>query len=336
MNTSTRLLNMNRALIAMGALSISTTAPACCVTYADLIKTLATERAVIIYDQVAKVEHFVRASSFEGPAKDFGFILPTPARPTAIEVADEGIFSLLESLAPRVTTGTEAPATKAATGGVEVLETKVVGDFEVSVLKASDGKAIGEWLVKNGHKMRPVMEPWLDHYAKQSWILTAFKYQGGGKAATKAVRVSFPADRPHYPYKMPTDTWPETHHRRLDLFVISQTQVKGEYTSGRDWETPARWTAELGAYLNEPISNLLNAEGKDPVVLPANMVVTRFANVPAAIDYDHDLTFVPNVPPYWAMYLAFGALGLAAYSYVRRTRIVKEELAKEALGAHSK
>lgn len=295
-------------------------ATACCISYGDIAMTLSREKAIIIWDQEAKVEHFIRSASFTGGAKDFGFILPTPSQPTAIEVADAEAFGLLESFKPM-----PPNSDTAAAGGVEILEQKKVGDYEVTVLKAAEGSAIGDWLKKNGHKMRPAMEPWLDYYAKKGWILTAFRYQNAtGKSTTKAVRVSFPTEKPHYPYKMPSDTWSEGHARPLTLFVVSQTAVRGKYEDDKVWETDEKWRAKISTYHQPKLEKMLGVPGS-PLALPAGMTVTRFENSELANNYDHDLIFESNNPPYWALWLGLGGMGWAAFTFYRRSKLPQED-----------
>lgn len=318
--------NMKRTLWVLGAMAALPLAEACCISYGDVAMTLANERAVIIWDQKAKIQHFIRSANFEGKAEDFGFILPTPTQPTEIAVAQDEVFGVLASAKPRDPSEATGGVTRSADGSVQVLDQRNVGDFEVTVLKAQEGKAIGEWLTKNKHKMRPAMEPWLDHYAERGWILTAFKYKGRrSNEPTKAVRVTFAADYPHYPFKMPTDTWSsENHHRKLDLFLVSQTPMKGAYTNGRAWETPASWSNELSPTDTARLNRLGGEENK-PLTVPEGMVVTHFKNVPEATDYDHDLTFDPNNPPFWALWLGLGAFASAGYAFWRRSKLPPEE-----------
>ena len=65
---------------------------------------VADEAALIVWDEATKTEHFVRRATFVGGAYDFGFLVPTPARPQ-IEPADPVLFDNLQALtAPKVVT----------------------------------------------------------------------------------------------------------------------------------------------------------------------------------------------------------------------------------------
>ncbi|HMS56081.1 MAG TPA: DUF2330 domain-containing protein [Fimbriimonadaceae bacterium] len=285
-------------LVATGSI-----ATACCISYGEVAKTLAKETAVIFWDQDKKVEHFIRKAEFEGEAEDFGFIFPSPTQPFRIEVADERIFGMLESMKPRSSTmgcSAEEAAKSAHAGSVEVLEQKRVGDYDVTVLKATDGAAMGEWLSKNGHKMRPAMVPWFDHYAKRDWVFTAFKYAGKGQLKTKAVAISFNAETPHYPYRMPADTFEGGHHRPLDLFVVSQTEMDGCHNDGSSWPGEKQWTADASRIRLGLEQSLNKSVKSDPITLPDRLIVTRFKNSPKATNYDMDLTFpIERNVPIW-------------------------------------
>lgn len=299
-----------RCLTTLSIVVAGSVCSACCISYGDLTKTLVRETSIIIWDQEEKVEHFIRKAEFGGPAGHFGFIFPSPTQPFRIEVADEEVFGVLESLKPHpFTMGCAGGdmAKSAEAGGVEVLEQKRVGDYDVTVLKATDGDAMGDWLSKNGHRMRQAMVPWFDHYAKKDWVFTAFKYAGKGKLETKAVAISFKAETPHYPYRMPDDTFEGGHHRPLDLFVVSQTEMDGCHNDGSTWPGEKQWTSELGREKGA-VEHYLSVGTNSPIRLPDGLIVTRFKNTPQATNYATDLTFpaTRNVP--WWPFVLGGAV----------------------------
>lgn len=298
----------------------------CCITYDQIKMRLVGEDAIIVWDQKAGVEHFIRSAVFDGQAKNFGFVLPVPSKPFAMEVANEKVFATLERFGPPTKSlgmpGAGGRSLESA--GVEVIERKLVGDYEATVLKATDGKSITNWLQANGHQMRPAMVPWFQHYTKQNWMFVAFKYSGkNGAIDTKAVRVSFKTDKPHYPYKMPSDTFGATEARPLRLFVVSQTPVKGAYTSGKEWVTKPRWTSLVDDKRHPLLEKELSLENP----LPKDLYVTRFENSPLAINYSEDLVFSKG--PLVSLQAnngqndalpIFGALGLGSIVFGLRVR----------------
>ncbi len=180
------------------------------------------EVAVVIWDDAAGVEHFTRSALFRGTTAGFGFLVPTPGQPTLAD-APGPISDRLEALTgPRVEArkrlaefGCGAPRSTFATVGaampaapaVQVVERRRVGDFDAAVLKANDPAALGNWLGANGFASRPAVTAWLGGYTADGWHLTAFKLANNPAAAVsghlKAVRMSFPTERPYYPYDEP-------------------------------------------------------------------------------------------------------------------------------------
>src|SRR5690349_18616843 len=55
---------------------------------------IASETALIVYDEDAKKEHFIRRGTFEAKVPYFGFLVPTPGVPEIAAVPDD-VFGLL-------------------------------------------------------------------------------------------------------------------------------------------------------------------------------------------------------------------------------------------------
>src|SRR4051794_32292921 len=47
---------------------------------------IAEESAIIVWDPVKKIEHFIRRAAFDTKLPDFGFLVPTPTMPTLEKV----------------------------------------------------------------------------------------------------------------------------------------------------------------------------------------------------------------------------------------------------------
>ncbi len=202
--------------------------------FGDQPVALTGENAIIIWDSDKKKQHFIRQASFDGEAKDFGFIVPTPTVPE-VKVADEKAFEILQNLAYRdrnfdaVAAGTVTSS--APKSSVEVIDLFQVGDYSAAIIKANDGADLNDWLAKNGYHSRPAMKPWLDHYAKKGWVFTALKFTrkpGESTPETTALRISFDAEKPFYPYKMPDDTWPKGHISPAQALFPLQKQDRSQ------------------------------------------------------------------------------------------------------------
>jgi hypothetical protein len=235
--------------------------------------TIASESALIVYDDKTKTEHFIRRANFRTKVPYFGFLVPTPTQPQLAEVPDD-IFAQLEDWTkPEIKVETRiryrsllptmkmAPGSRAvdampqAPAGVQVLDQGRVGKFDYAVLKATETKKLQEWLEKHGYDARPQVMAWLDDYIKKEWFITAFQMaKHDEKQAglnSKAVRMTFQTDRPFYPYREPTDARegvPAHGSRFLRVFFIGNQRMEGKLDDAKQtWPGRAAWANALDA-----------------------------------------------------------------------------------------
>jgi hypothetical protein len=298
-----RLVPFGVLLACAGVLAaLPSKAPGCAAAPHPDERVLVTdESALIIWDEATKTEHFIRRATFDGNAYDFGFLVPTPSKPQ-LDEADDTIYSDLAQLtAPKIVYEThevkqevdfgcaKAPMAageaipKAAGKGdgprFEVLDQKRIGDLDATVLGFKPGEgdpavAAAEllaWLSKNGYAARPDLLDWIKIYARDKWVITAFKIAGkpytpqpkdpavqnkDNDKDTKrprlpvilnstAVRMSFKADRPYFPYREPADQRDErasNSYRLLRVFVAAKQRMAGKLGDGsKAWPGEPVW-----------------------------------------------------------------------------------------------
>lgn len=278
---------------------VASSAPPCCTAYGEHPINLVDEKVIIVWNPVRKLQHFVRQASFEGDATNFGFIVPTPSDPE-VAVANAKAFARMAALVPRE--ALEPSAGEWATagtppGGVNVIRETRVGDYMAAILQASDGESMVGWLKKNGYQSRPAMVGWLDHYAKQNWYFAALKFvrePDSVDSKTTALRISFKTDIPHYPYKMPTDTWPSGHVRPLALYFIGPEVAQGVYRGSSDrWEAERVWAGALPERTRTDLAKDIDINPKD---IPDGAAVTVLVNWSNEHGYDRDLDFLGAGP----------------------------------------
>lgn len=257
---------------------------------------ISEESALIVWDAANKTEHFIRRAQFDTKARDFGFLVPTPTRPSLSEVDDAVFAQLLELtrpparyVSPEQLAAEKAAASKAAgeksAPVVTVLETKVVAGFDAAVIASNDAHALNAWLKSNAYASSPELTEWLKPYLARRWIITAFKVSndgsGAGRAATSAVRMSFKTDRPFFPYREPAVR--NAASRVLEVYFLSGERVEGRIGSGSaghkrerlDGPWPGRplWAKPLNESAGKKLLGLVNLP-KDAV--PTSMWLTRF------------------------------------------------------------
>ena len=222
-----------------------------------------SEDALIVWDAATKTEHFVRRANFRTAAKDFGFLVPTPARPELAEADDTIFATLATATAPKIiyqhhtekvyrnagsrmpTGAATAPAPKAA---VEILDQKKVAGYDAVVLKANDPKALRDWLDANGYEARPELVEWFRWYTEHDWVITAFKLSKDGSLANqltgRTVRLTFPTDTPFYPYREPADMRKDAGagQRLLRVFLLADQRYDGTLGNEAAWPGRPVWS----------------------------------------------------------------------------------------------
>jgi hypothetical protein len=229
---------------------------------------IASEEALIVWDPVRRVEHFVRAATFDTRARDFGFLVPTPTTPTLAE-EDRSLFPLLARhsipetivrrpwvLSPSLgcaalvlseRAGDRLAAVESAVlPPVRVLSAQQVAGYDAVVLEADDPSALTRWLDEHRYGTTPTLTAWLAPYIAQHWKITAFKVavpdpNDPSPPRTAPVRMTFATDTPFYPYREPEDQRaPGAGPRELRVHVLSRERMEG--TLGAQGVWPGRVT----------------------------------------------------------------------------------------------
>lgn len=219
---------------------------------------IADEEAVILWDAATKTETFIRRAQFHATSKSFGFLVPTPTKPTLGE-AEESMFSALADVIRPETKiekegynvevapllmfcggGAKGPDREAASA-VRVIQSAHVAGMNATTLEADDPAALAAWLGEHGFDASPELQAWLAPYVAQHWKITAFvigtEQRDGDQfeMSTKAVKMTFTADAPFYPYsepELPRNTTLSTPARMLRVFFVSDQRYTGRLGEG--------------------------------------------------------------------------------------------------------
>lgn len=284
---------------------------------------MAQESAIIIWDRSTKVQHFIRRAAFDTDSPDFGFLVPTPTMPQLpfAEVEDDifhtvGIWMLPKKVeqsrwdfSPMLCllgAGSAPDAVGSAPGGVRVLHEQKVGGYEVNVVEADDAKELSQWIKKHGFSADPELHEWLKPYVAGGWKITAFKImqdaKSGKLATTKAVRTSFPMDRPFFPYREPESkpTKKESKGvkngprrsdgRRLAILLVSNARMEGKL-GDTVWTARTDWADQL---TDGQRQRLARETGVPEGEIPSTAWMTSFEDRSAVRPSKDDVYFEPS------------------------------------------
>lgn len=136
------------------------------------------QKAVIWHDGIT--ETLILSINFKGDAEDFGWIIPVPAKPEVSKASDE-LFTALEELTvpkvPRYKTplgiGGYMEAPQKST--VQIIETKRVDIYDITVLKSGTSADLATWFSENNYPYPRDAEYILDNYIDNGWYFVAAK-----------------------------------------------------------------------------------------------------------------------------------------------------------------
>ena len=122
---------------------------------------------IIIWDEANKTEHFIRNANFRSGAADFGFIAPTPGKPTLKEASNQAFFTLAK-LAPQAGGGFAGGGmggggglgARSRSSEVQVIQEADVAGYHATTLWAKDARPINDWMNEHGYVSTPEVEKW--------------------------------------------------------------------------------------------------------------------------------------------------------------------------------
>lgn len=182
------------------------------------------QKVFLTWDPEAKVESFTVQPQFEGNAKEFGMVIPTPSKPSLEQMPREfftelAVFTILEptdwSRYREVQHIAMAPPSAVGTfvfrpTPVREIERGMVGFLEYRVIVADQATELYTWLRDNRYNYSGD-EATLDFYIKRKWFFTVMKIDptqmkqkvdGYYAGEVAPIRFRFASDRLIYPLRI--------------------------------------------------------------------------------------------------------------------------------------
>ncbi len=178
----------------------------------------------IIVVHKSGIETYVFQPRFCGSAREFGLVLPVPAKLTAQpSLAKAEVFKKLDTMSkPEIQqitacrnhggVGGAAGGGSNGTGGTwtSVISSGTVGFMDYAQLDTVSVDALTAWLTQNGYPYDAQATAAFDYYVKKGWYFLTFKVDQGANVGTDTckdlgpVKFSFPTTVPVVPTRMAT------------------------------------------------------------------------------------------------------------------------------------
>lgn len=212
------------------------------------------QKAFITWDPAEEIESFTVQPKFEGDARNFGMVVPTPSRPRLYEMPREffkelAVFTILRPMPldkyKRILRGrAKAYGVRGAFGTrrdrVRVIESGVVGTLDYKIVVAERSSDLYEWLKDNKYSYAGD-EATLDHYIRQKWYFTVMKIDpmqqkrrrdGAYTGEVTPTRFTFATAKPIYPLRI------------TQISVKRQTEVLLYVQAPYKVDMPGKWSYE--------------------------------------------------------------------------------------------
>ena len=142
-----------------------------------------TQKAILLHDQAR--EDLILQVKYEGPAEDFGWLVPVPGLPEVRKGSMQCFYELSrltqESWPDRQNqSGMMLGAERGEAERVKVIEIKTVGAYEVAVLSSANAASLAEWLEANHFVFPKDKQGLLDSYVQKHWYFVAARINPEG------------------------------------------------------------------------------------------------------------------------------------------------------------
>lgn len=173
------------------------------------------QKALIYYQN--QTENLVVSTNFQGNSQDFAWVIPTPSKPEVFK-SDASLFTTLEKITK--TSNYISPVSDAmptlgtkSESSVQVIEEKTIDIYDTAILKATDDKALAQWLQDHGYTFPQNKSYMLQDYINNNWYFVIAKIQNAltqdsevkEKLSTGTItplRLQFQSSKIIYPMKL--------------------------------------------------------------------------------------------------------------------------------------
>jgi hypothetical protein len=259
-------------MLGLGAvLVVLWTAPpaesACCyfsAKDADILQP--AQKVFITWEPKEQVESFTVQPKFEGNAKDFGMVIPTPSKPRLDEMPRDffkelAVYTILKrrefphskllpvpvdaqgGMAGKLVDEKLGDKPRGRPSSVKVLEAGIVGSLDYKIITADRADDLFSWLKENKYSYAGD-EATLDFYVKKGWLFTVMKIDtmqmkknkdGSFSGEVTPTRFQFTSDKLIYPLKI---TQLSVRDKTEALFYVqapTKVDLPGDMTYQFQW-----------------------------------------------------------------------------------------------------
>jgi hypothetical protein len=186
--------------------------------YSDI--AMEGERGLVVFDSSIQNEQMAIDFQMSGSSSDSALIVPTPVKSEISQIKASVFDDVWQIIKPVVeSSDSKSTALMAGSNSVQVLERKVVGSFEIAVLKTNSYKDLELWTTDNGFYLQPEAQKPVEAYIDKGFVLNVIKLKkNANESEINPLLFTFETSRFFYPLMEIDDARNDIKDKSLSLF----------------------------------------------------------------------------------------------------------------------
>ncbi|MGO9750748.1 MAG: DUF2330 domain-containing protein [Solirubrobacteraceae bacterium] len=191
------------------------------------------EKALVTYHD--GIETIVPGLGIANAGRHAAVVFPVPRSPSLRALpADLDVFGELEAAtAPKPTETQSCPSglscATAPPPPLRVIAQKVIGGYQVTILRGGTGATLFAWLAFHGYALPTGATPILRTYAAEGWYFVALRLAHRAAGEIKPLAIAFRSSQIVYPMRLSAVA---TSPLGLELFVNADKPIRGSGLAG--------------------------------------------------------------------------------------------------------
>jgi len=213
--------------VASLVLSVFIAAPtygcACGMLISESDKTIAMkgEQGLVVFDSSTQNEQMAINFQLSGTSNSSALVVPTPVKSEISQIQSIVFSDLYDIIKPKVESNSDSKVTMGAAPNVQVLERKIVGNFEIAVLKTNSYDDLNLWTTDNGFYLEPEAQGPVTAYINKGFVLNVIKLKKDAvNSDINPLLFTFSTSKYFYPLMEIKDSRDALKDKTLSLFLV--------------------------------------------------------------------------------------------------------------------
>ena len=213
--------------VASLVLSVFIAAPtygcACGMLISESDKTIAMkgEQGLVVFDSSTQNEQMAINFQLSGTSNSSALVVPTPVKSEISQIKTIVFSDLYDIIKPKVESNSDSKVTMGAVPNVQVLERKIVGNFEIAVLKTNSYEDLNIWTTDNGFYLEPEAQGPVTAYIDKGFVLNVIKLKKDAvDSDINPLLFTFSTSKYFYPLMEIKDSRDALKDKTLSLFLV--------------------------------------------------------------------------------------------------------------------